>query len=145
MASEEKTAGGPTSAAETREWERRSTDPTVPFDGALPENIPGPASNVEAEIAAGKRADAYGELSTRLRPEHAKQRAKTGDSITDSDVNVAPSAGHEVGTDPGADERAKAEAEASKSDAGASKPDADAAKATPPANRQSAQQRQQKA
>jgi hypothetical protein len=116
MAGKETTAGGPTSTSETQAWERRNTDPTIPFDGALPENIPGPASNVEAEIAAGKRAAAYGELSTRLRPEHAKQRAESGDAVTDSDVNAAPSAGLTVAEDSGAKERAEASADGAEPD-----------------------------
>jgi hypothetical protein len=109
----EGTAGGPTSKSETQDWERRSTDPTIPFDGALPDNIPGPNSNVELELAADKRADAHRrqdvKAADRLRPEHAKQAAKTGDAVTDSDVLVNPAAGLTVAEDEGADERAKAE------------------------------------
>lgn len=112
MAKEETTAGGPTSAAQTRDWEHRNTDPTVPFDGALPENIPGPASNVQLQVAADKRSAAHGNLSTRLRPEHADQELKSGDAITDSDVNAAPSKDLKVGDDNGEAERAKQQAEA---------------------------------
>lgn len=104
MAEQEKTSDR---SKPTEQWERENTDPTVPFDGALPENIPGPASNVEAELAANKRAAAYGELSTRYRPEHAKQAAKTGDAVTDSDVIANPAAGLEVADDNGAKARAE--------------------------------------
>lgn len=127
----EGTAGGPTSKSETQDWERRNTDPTIPFDGALPENIPGPISNVELELAAEKRAAAHrrgtGEGADRLRPEHAKQAAKTGDAITDSDVLANPAAGLTVAEDAGAAERAKAEQAA-----------ADDGKNVPPQGRRSA-------
>jgi hypothetical protein len=139
MAAEEKTAGGPTSASETRDWERRSTDPTIPFDGALPENIPGPISNVELELAAEKRAYAHGrgvdEGSARLRPEHAKQAAKSGDAVTDSDVLANPAAGLEVGEDRGEDERNRTAGDKA----------ADEGKSTPPQGRTSSPRGQQKA
>jgi hypothetical protein len=132
---DDKVAGGPTSTSETQDWERRNTDPTIPFDGALPENIPGPVSNVQLEVAADKRAAAHrrglDEGSDRLRPEHAKQEAKSGDAITDSDVIANPAAGLNVGDDNGEAERKKAEAEAN---------------ADPtPEGRSTRQQRQQKA
>lgn len=134
----EGTAGGPTSKSDTRDWERRSTDPTVPFDGALPENIPGPNSNVELELAAEKRSTAHrrqdGDAADRLRPEHAKQAAKTGDAVTDSDVLVNPAAGLSVGEDAGAAERAAADKAA-----------ADEGKTTPPQGRTSSPRGQQKA
>jgi hypothetical protein len=124
------TAGGPTSASETRDFERRNTDPTIPFDGALPENIAGPISNVQLEVAAEKRAAAHrrglDEGSDRLRPEHAKQEAKTGDAITDSDVLANPAAGLTVGEDAGAGARADADKAA-----------ADEGKSTPPQGRSS--------
>jgi hypothetical protein len=142
------TAGGPTSASETRDFERRNTDPTIPFDGALPENIAGPISNVQLEVAAEKRAAAHrrglDEGSDRLRPEHAKQEAKTGDAITDSDVLANPAAGLNVGEDAGAGERAKVSADADKApaDEGKAPPDegkstADEGKSTPPQGRSS--------
>jgi hypothetical protein len=134
----EGTAGGPTSTRETQDWERRNTDPTIPFDGALPENIPGPISNVQLEVAAEKRSAAHrrglDEGSARLRPEHAKQEAKTGDAVTDSDVNANPSAGLNVGEDAGAGERAKAEKAA-----------ADEGRNTAPQGRTSSPRGQQKA
>jgi hypothetical protein len=106
------TAGGPTSTAETRDFEKRNTDPTIPFDGSLPENIAGPVSNVELQIAANKRAAAHerglSEGAARLRPEHAKQAEETGDAVTDSDVLVNPAAGLNVGEDAGADDRKRA-------------------------------------
>lgn len=127
---DDKVAGGPTSTSETQDWERRNTDPTIPFDGALPENIPGPISNVQLEVAADKRSRAHRATADdgsadRLRPEHAKQEAKTGDAITDSDVIANPAAGLNVADDNGAKERAKAD------------DDADG-KSTPPQGRRSA-------
>jgi hypothetical protein len=128
---DDKVAGGPTSTSDTQDWEKRNTDPTIPFDGALPENIPGPISNVQLELAAEKRSAAHlrgvKEGSDRLRPEHAKQAAKTGDAITDSDANVKPSAGLNVAEDAGADERNKADSDK-----------ADDGKTTPPQGRRSA-------
>jgi hypothetical protein len=91
------------------QWRKENFDPTIPFDGAAPENIPGPASNAELEVAAKKRAGAYGDVSTRYRPEFGEQTVKTGDAITPSDVEVNPTEGFEVGEDAGADVRAKAE------------------------------------
>lgn len=91
---------------EAADFERRNTDPTIPIDGALPENMAGPFSNVELEIAARKHV-AYDDSdeATRLRPAFAKQAAKTGDAITDSDVLANPSAGLDVGSDSGTKER----------------------------------------
>lgn len=133
----EGTAGGPTSTSDTQDWERRNTDPTIPFDGALPENIPGPISNVELQLAADKRSAAHerglDKGSDRLRPEHAKQAAKTGDAITDSDVLVNPAAGLTVAEDAGADARAEADKAA------------DEGKATPPQGRRSAPSGKQQA
>lgn len=133
------TAGGPTSTSETQDWEKRNTDPTIPFDGALPENIPGPISNVELELAADKRAAAHRATADdgsadRLRPEHAKQAAKTGDAITDSDVLANPAAGLTVGEDAGAGARADADKAA-----------ADEGKTTPPQGRRSAPSGKQQA
>jgi hypothetical protein len=139
---EDTTAGGPTSVRDTQDWERRNTDPTIPFDGALPENIPGPISNVELERAAVKRSAAHergrAEGSDRLRPEHAKQSLKTGDAVTDSDVNANPSAGLDVGEDAGA--AARAEAEKAAADKAA-----DEGKSTPPQGRTSTPAGRQKA
>ena len=91
---------------EAADFERRNTDPTIPIDGADPVNMAGPFSNVELEIASrkhvGYRDDAD---STRLRPEFAKQAAKTGDAITDSDVLANPAAGLNVAEDNGQRER----------------------------------------
>jgi hypothetical protein len=97
------------SEAETRRFERENTDPTIPFDGSDPANIAGPASNVQIQKAADKRAAAADGLSTRLRPAHAQQEAETGDAITDSDVIANPAAGLNVGEDAGAKARADAE------------------------------------
>jgi hypothetical protein len=93
---------------ETADYERRNTDPTIPIDGAAPENMAGPFSNVELEIGDRKRSasltGADGE-AIRLRPEFAKQAARTGDAITDSDVLANPAAGLNVGEDNGTEER----------------------------------------
>lgn len=142
---EDRTAGGPTSVSETQDFERRNTDPTIPFDGALPENIAGPISNVQLEVAADKRARAHRAVSDdgsadRLRPEHAKQEAKTGDAITDSDVLANPAAGLEVGEDNGAEERAKLQ---EKAGGGASV--AEQGKNVPPQGRTSRSAKQQEA
>lgn len=94
--------------AEVKDFERRNTDPTIPIDGALPENIAGPFSNVDLEIGDRKRAAGTmnaSDESTRLRPEFARQAAETGDAITDSDVLVNPAAGLNVGEDSGTKER----------------------------------------
>jgi hypothetical protein len=94
--------------AEAQEFERRNTDPTVPVDGADPENIAGPYSNVELEIGDRKRTASLlgaSDESTRLRPEFARQAAKTGDAVTDSDVIANPSAGLNVAEDSGTRER----------------------------------------
>jgi hypothetical protein len=70
----------------------------------------GPFSNVELEIAARKHvAFADDEEATRLRPEFARQAAKTGDAITDSDVLANPSAGLDVASDSGTKERQEAD------------------------------------
>lgn len=135
------TAGGPTSVSEVQDFERRNTDPTIPFDGALPENIAGPISNVELEVAADKRARAHRATADdgsadRLRPQHAVQAYKTGDAVTDSDVNAAPSAGLNVAEDAGAGERAKAEKAAADDAEG---------KSTPPQGRSATPRGQQKA
>lgn len=95
---------------EAADFERRNTDPTIPIDGALPENMAGPFSNVELEIAARKHvAFADDEEATRLRPAFAKQAAKTGDAITDSDVLANPAAGLDVGEDAGTSARQEAD------------------------------------
>jgi hypothetical protein len=93
---------------EAADFERRNTDPTIPIDGAAPENIAGPFSNVELEIGDRKRSASLlgaSDDTTRLRPAFARQAAKTGDAITDSDVLVKPSAGLNVGDDNGTAER----------------------------------------
>lgn len=93
---------------ETADFERRNTDPTIPIDGALPENMAGPFSNVELEINVNKHVAARGDRdgdATRLRPEFAKQAARTGDAVTDSDVLANPAAGLDVGDDNGTAER----------------------------------------
>jgi hypothetical protein len=93
---------------EAADFERRNTDPTIPIDGADPVNMAGPLSNVELEIGDRKRsASLTGATaeSTRLRPEFAKQAAKTGDAITDADVLANPAAGLNVGEDNGTGER----------------------------------------
>jgi hypothetical protein len=97
---------------EAADFERRNTDPTIPINGALPENMPGPFSNVELEIAARKHvAFADDENATYLRPEFAKQARRTGDAITDSDVLANPAAGLDIAEDAGADERREADEE----------------------------------
>lgn len=98
-------------SSEAADFERRNTDPTIPIDGADPENIAGPYSNVELEIGDRKRAAATQDAddeSTRLRPAFARQKAESGDAITDSDVLVNPAAEFEVGEDNGADARREA-------------------------------------
>lgn len=103
---EDKTAGGATSPREVEDFERRNLDPTIPIDGADPENIAGPFSNVELEIAAGKHGayDSSAE-STRLRPAHARQKAKSGDAVSDSDAYANPPLMEQVGEDSGEDQR----------------------------------------
>jgi hypothetical protein len=93
---------------EAADFERRNTDPTIPIDGAAPENIAGPFSNVELEIGDRKRSAALMEAtgeSTRLRPAFARQAAKTGDAIAPDDVTANPSGTFEVGEDNGTRER----------------------------------------
>jgi hypothetical protein len=95
---------------EAADFERRNTDPTIPIDGADPENMAGPFSNVELEIAARKHvAFADDDEATRLRPAFADQARRSGDAITDSDVLANPAAGLEVAEDSGADERREAD------------------------------------
>jgi len=104
---------------EVADFEQRNTDPTVPFDGSDPANIPGPGSNVQLEIAAHKRAEAAAGLSTYLRPAQADQEAESGDVVSDSDVNANPAGGMTVGEDVGAKARADAKAAADKAEADA--------------------------
>lgn len=91
---------------EAADFERRNTDPTIPIDGALPENMAGPFSNVELEIASRKHSG-YDDSdeATRLRPAFAKQALKSGDAITDSDVLANPAAGLDIAEDNGMKER----------------------------------------
>ena len=90
------------------DFERRNTDPTIPIDGAAPENIAGPYSNAELEVGDRKRSASLttaADDATRLRPAFGKQAVETGDAITDSDVNANPSVGLNVGEDSGQKER----------------------------------------
>lgn len=99
---DDKTAAGPTSPSEVEDFERRNTDPTIPIDGADPENIPGPYSNVELKIAAEKHYGVSDDgAATRLRPAHARQKAASGDAISDSDAATNPRLAGQVGEDHG--------------------------------------------
>jgi hypothetical protein len=118
--------------------QRRNTDPTIPFDGALPENMAGPYSNAELEVGDRKRSASLTEATdeaTRLRPEFGRQAVQSGDAITDSDVNANPSAGLNVAEDSG--QKARQERDEAQGVAGLT--------STPPAGRKSPSAAKEKA
>lgn len=125
-------------AFDAEDVQRRSTDPTVPFDGANPDDMPGPRSNVELDVAAGKLVGGVTEdddEARRGRVAAARQKAKTGDAIHDSDAFVNPNLVDQIGEDHG--EKARAEARQESAPEGRS--------ATPPAKTTAASKRGQTA
>jgi hypothetical protein len=98
-------------AFDAEDVQRRSTDPTIPFDGANPEDMPGHRSNVELDIAAEKLVGGVSDdrdESRRGRVAQARQKAKTGAAIMDSDAAANPHLADQVGEDHGEQARKQA-------------------------------------